>query len=416
MKTVSVCPRSLAPPNWGQLLLNGNSPQFLARLIGHSKSAVDLIIEIPFDVDPGRDSSGKPLEVTFTPTRLPVPAGVTDTAMWEKARRGWFNAFGVTSRWGDPQNPISAPPGLLANNVVSDPASVSVWMYADQMFWTPELAPGVSAAALVRRTVEFWLDKRVRRTGEVVGYWNYLQFLDANAGPLIAAWDYVEATGDDRWLKERIDQLEFIADFLARRDVDGDGLVEAFQSGNAGTLKMPGRSCSWFDCLGGGKDGYANALIYRAWRCLADLESRLGHIELNRRYSELAQKLKAAYVRTLYNKDTGWLAWWKSSDGRLHDYASPAVNGLAIEYGLVEPEQGRQILARLRAKMEKEGFARFDLGVPCTLLPVRKDDYLPKGLGAPNKEDGTEHLRPVHERWYYGSTDTAVHRGALCRG
>jgi hypothetical protein len=384
-------PAIVNAPNWGPILVTGNSPQFFGRLIGRGKGAADLFLEIPFDVDPGGQASGRPLEITFTPIRLPMPEGVTDETMWTQARRGWINAFGVTSRWGDPQNPISAPPGLLANNVVSDPASVSVWMYADQAFWTPDLAPGVSVAALVRRTVEFWLDRRVRRTGEMVGYWNYRSFLDANAGPLIAAWDYVETTQDLRWLRERIDQLEFIADYLARRDVDGDGMVEASQSGNAGTLKQPGRSCSWFDCLGGGKDGYANALIYRAWRCLADLEAKLGRPEQQRRYAGLADKLKGAYVKTLYNPDTGWLGWWRSADGKLHDYASPAVNGLAIEYGLVEPQQGKEILARLRAKMEQAGFQRFDLGVPCTLVPVRREDYLePCSLGGPKLEDGSD--------------------------
>ena len=387
-------PAIINAPNWGPILVTGNSPQFFGRLIGKSKGQADLFIEIPFDSEAGRKTSGCPLELTFTPIRLPQPEGVTDEAMWIQARRGWINAFGVTSRWGDPKNPISAPPGLLANNVVSDPASVSVWMYADQAFWTPDLAPNVSVSALVRRTVDFWLDRRMRRTGEVIGYWNYMNFLDANAGPLIASWDYVESTDDLRWLRERIDQLEFIADYLARRDVDGDGMVEAFQSGNAGTLKMPHRSCSWFDCLGGGKDGYANALIYRAWRCLADLEAKLGRNEQKQRYSGLADKLKAAYVKTLYNPETGWLAWWRSEDGKLHDYASPAVNGLAIEYGLVEPAQGKQILSNMRALMEKKGFKRFDLGVPCTLLPVRKDDYISSGpgggLGEPAKEDGTD--------------------------
>jgi len=384
-------PAIINAPNWGPILVTGNSPQFFGRLIGRGKGAADLFLEIPFDVDPGGQASGRPLEITFTPIRLPIPEGVTDVAMWAQARRGWINAFGVTSRWGDPQNPISAPPGLLANNVVSDPASVSIWMYADQAFWTPDLAPGVSVVALVRRTVEFWLDRRVRRTGEMVGYWNYCNFLDANAGPLIAAWDYVESTQDLRWLRERMDQLEFIADYLARRDTDGDGMVEAMQSGNAGTLKQPARSCSWFDCLGGGKDGYANALIYRAWRCLADLEGKLGRTDQQRRYAGLADKLKGSYVKTLYNPDTGWLGWWRSADGKLHDYASPAVNGLAIEYGLVEPQQGKEILARLRAKMELAGFKRFDLGVPCTLVPVRREDYLePCSLGGPKLEDGSD--------------------------
>jgi hypothetical protein len=48
----------------------------------------------------------------------------------------------------------------------------------------------------------------------------------------------------------------------------------------------------------------------------------------------------------------------------------------------------------MRALMAKKGFKRFDLGVPCTLLPVRKDDYIASGpgngLGEPAQEDGTD--------------------------
>jgi hypothetical protein len=141
----------------------------------------------------------------------------------------------------------------------------------------------------------------------------------------------------------------------------------------------------------GHKDAYCNAVIYRAWRCLADLEQKLGRGEQKKRYTQLADKLKAAYVPTLLNPETGWLAWWKSADGQLHDYAAPTVNGLAIEYGLVPQERGREILARLRAKMEAVGFTRFDLGVPPMLVPVPRADYIqPHGCGCPKQEDGAD--------------------------
>jgi hypothetical protein len=141
----------------------------------------------------------------------------------------------------------------------------------------------------------------------------------------------------------------------------------------------------------GHKDAYTNALIYRAWRCLAELEGRLHRAPQQARYTQLAEKLKAAYARTLLNPDTGWLGWWKSADGELHDYAAPTVNGLAIEYGLVAPAQGREILAKLRRKMEEAGFTRFDLGVPSMLVPVLRADYLlPDAFGVPKKEDGTD--------------------------
>ena len=381
-------PAVISAPDYGQFLLACKGTEALkGRLEGsRAKHAVDLIIVLP------RLRENETCALSLTPIRLPAPKGLKDKLLWQEARRGWFGAFQCSAKWGDAGNPFSAPAGMLANNVLSDPASCSLWFYADQAFWTPELAPGVFAMQLVRRTLDWWLDQKVLPSREVICYWDKANFLDANAGPLIAAWDYVEITGDKKWLARRIERLELIAEFLARRDVDGDGLIEATQSGNYGTLKEPARSCAWWDALNcGGKDSYSNALIYRAWRCLADLEDQANRHAQQARYAQLADHLQATYFKTLFNPQTGWLAWWKSQDGELHDYASPVINGLAIEYGLVEPGQGRQILARLRKKMEEVGFSRFDLGVPPMLIPVRRGDYLlPDACGCPKREDGKD--------------------------
>jgi len=383
-------PAIISAPDFGQWRLScKDRPALRGRLEGsRAKHTVDFILDLPVLRE------GQTCALSLTPVHLPPPRGMKDKSLWPAARRGWFGALQCSAQWGDPGNPFSAPPGMLANNVISDPASCSLWFYADQAFWTPELAPGVSAMTLVRRTLDWWLDEKVLPSGEVICYWDKTHFLDANAGPLIAAWDYVEATGDKTWLARRIERLELIAEFLARRDIDRDGLVEATQSGNYGTLMQPARSCAWWDALNcGGKDSYSNALIYRAWRCLADLEAKANRLVGQARYTQLADRLKAAYLKTLFNPNTGWLAWWKSEDGELHDYASPVVNGLAIEYGLVEPAQGREILARLRKKIQEAGFTRFDLGVPPMLVPVRRGDYLlPDAIGCPKREDGRDTL------------------------
>jgi hypothetical protein len=315
-----------------------------------------------------------------------------DTALWQEVRRGWFNTWQPSSKWGDQDRPFSAPVGILANNVISDPVSFALPFYADQALWTPEIAPNVSVMDQVRRSIEWWLEHRTDTTGEVIGYWDYRHFLDANPGILISAWDYVEATGNHAWLKQRIEKLELLSAFLEQRDVDGDGMVEATQSGNYNTLIEPARSCCWWDALNcGHKDGYSNAIIYRAWRCLAELEGLLGRQDKQVHFTERAERLKSVYFKTLYNPANGWLAWWKSADGQMHDYATPVVNGLAIEYGLVEPEDARKILARLWEKMREADFSRLDLGLPCTLVPVRRADYLqPNGLGIPKREDGTD--------------------------
>ncbi|MGA2533728.1 MAG: aspartyl protease family protein [Candidatus Aminicenantales bacterium] len=401
-------PAVVNAPDFGSMLVKeAGGREVRGRLEGSRKDKiVDLTLEFP-EVAPGQ-----PIILTLTPLLLPPPPGLRETGMWPAARRGWLNALQPCARWGEQNKPFSSPPGILGNNVISDPASMSLWFYADQALFLPEPAAGVSLMPLVRRTIDYWLDQRMRRdekgrrTGEITGYWDYGNFLDANASPLIAAWDYVEATGDLAWLRARIERLELAADFLARRDVDHDGFVEAVQSGNRGTLHQPNRSCAWWDALNcGHKDGYTNALIYRAWSCLAELERKLDRNDRGARYAGLAGKLKAVYAKTLYNPRTGWLAWWKSADGELHDYASPTLNGLAIEYGLVDPALGRQILDRLWKKIAEAGFTRFDLGVPPVLIPVHRSDYLqPDAIGIPKREDGTDTFG-----WYMNGGITAGH-------
>ena len=244
----------------------------------------------------------------------------------------------------------------------------------------------------VGHTLDWWLEKRMTESGEVPGYWNLNDFLDANPSLLISAWDYFEVTKDRHWLADRIARLEKAADFLISRDVDNDGVLEAVQSGNAGTLVQPARSCSGYDAINCGyKDAYCNALAYRAFRCLAELEGRLDRPEAQRRYAERADRLKAGFYQALWNAQSGVIGGWRSKDGKLHDYIAPFVNGLAIEYGLVDRKTAGEILDRLAEEFKRSGFQRYDLGIPCSLLPVRREDYLLGGVpGLPTKEDGSD--------------------------
>ena len=51
------------------------------------------------------------------------------------------------------------------------------------------------------------------------------------------------------------------------------------------------------------------------------------------------------------------------ADGRLHDDAWPTINGMAIEYGLVPPDQAKPVRDRIGKKIVEVNFTRFDLGV-----------------------------------------------------
>ncbi len=381
-------PLVISAPDFGQMFLRASpASKIRGRLEGsRDNHFVNLSLELP-----QLDGNHK-YTFSLTPVTLAPPQGLKDESLWRLARRGWFNAFQPSARWGEQNRPFSSPPGILGNNVLSDPCSLSLIFYADQMMWTPTVAEGISVAPLVRRAVEFWLDQRTHTDGEVVGYWDYTNFLDANAGPVISAWDYVEATSDLTWLEKRIGRLEFVAEYLARRDQDLDGIVEATQSGNANTFFDPDRSCTWFDGVNHGwKDAYCNAEIYRAWRCLAELESKLHREEKRRRYAELADRLKAAYARVLYNPQTGWIADWRSEDGHFHDYSSFVPTSMAIEYGLVDLEQGRKMVAKLWTRMQTSGFTRYELGIPPNFDPIHRSDTCQgSGSWCPTREDGTD--------------------------
>ncbi len=388
-------PFIITAPDFGQMLLRmapaeGSSARLEGSRQGH---LVDLMVDLP-QID-----ANHPCTLSFTPVILDPPEGLKDSGVWRLARRGWFNVFQSAAPWGDPHRADSAPAGVLSNNVISDPCSFSLIFYADFALFTPPLPEGISAANLVRESIEFWITQRTRSNGEVAGYTDYYNFLDGNAGPLTAAWDYVEATNDLAWLEKTIPRLEFIAEVNARRNQDFDGLVEASQSGNPSTMYIPDRSSNWLDAVNfGHKDAYANALIYRSWRCLADLEAKLHRDKEQARYSQLADRLRAAYARQLLNPRTGWIADWRSLDGSLHDHASPVTNGLAVAYGLVDPEQGRAIVDKLWAKIKSVGFNRFDLGIPTFLEPIPQADYcLPsrldpsdRSLGSPTTPDGKD--------------------------
>ena len=380
-------PVIVSAPDFGQMLVTSSAKKrATSRLLGSRKDkTLEWIVELP------RMRPNASLTLRFRAVRLPQPHGLQDEARWRFARRGWFNAFNLTSRWGDQTGRFSAPVGILGNNVLSDPASLSLWMYADMTLFVPKLAKGIKTGLYVRRTLDHWLDNRMLENGNLIAYWDYDTFLDPLPSILISAWDYVESANDRSWLKWRIGTLEKIGAYAVSRDVDGDGLIEAAPTGNRGTLFKESRSSCWFDAANfGWKDAYTNALMYRAFCCLADLNAKLGVSDRQAAWLDQAAKLKKAYAPALANPKTGWIAMWRSQDGEFHDYASPVINGYAIEYGLVDAEKGRSILDSLHAKMKEVGFSNFQFGVPCWLDPVKPDDYLQPAIGAPQQPNGLD--------------------------
>lgn len=354
-----------------------------------------------------RMASGKAVAWSLEPVQLQPPKGMRETALWPAIRRGWLNVLQATAPWGDASSTVSAPPGLYANNVLSDLVSGLMSYWGDAVLLSPALPKGVELNGAMRRTVDLFLtrqfgmaatDPRLRliRTeaeiaalgnspamvsaatdGVVPCYHDHIQMLDGISGTLAGAWNVWRADRNTRWLATRWDVLEKVAAFLERNDTDGDGLVESPNSGNEGTFAMEfGSGSSAYDTVNTGhKDAYVNTQVYRAWRGLAEMAEALGHAERAAHWRRRADRLRAAFRPCFFNPDTGWLGWWRSRDGVLHDYASPWVTGQAVRHGLVSPEEGRPMLTRLWEKISDVGFDRLELGLPVTLLPIKSGDY-----------------------------------------
>lgn len=256
-------PMIISAPDYGQVLLKvERDADFRGRLEGDRASAriINLVLELP------PLAAENQFTLDFTPVILDAPAGVEDSNTWRLARRGWFGAFQPAAAVGDPKalHNKYAISGVLTCKNVDALCSFQDFLYADMMLWTPELAPGISAAQMVRQSIDFFLQNWTLLSGAVIGYSDYADFMDSNPAMLICAWDYVEATSDLTWLEKTIAQLERVANFMAMRDVDNDGLIEAPQSGNARTCILPIRCSNWFDAINYGyKDAYSNALAYR---------------------------------------------------------------------------------------------------------------------------------------------------------
>lgn len=384
-------PVIVSAPDIGQLLLTSDfQGQGITGYTEGSRRHGWIRVKINLPVPLSKSAT----HLQFVPVVLPIPNGFKDTKQWSEARRGWFNQIHQSCGASGGGTHVV---GVWANNALSDPVSSLLYMLGDATVLVPELAPGVPMAPILRRSVEYFIDHKSTDYG-LVGYTaggtpaviddrgdpdpkdkNYSpgkhqMVMDGNPSVIIGAWSYVKVTSDTAWLRKRIGDLEFIARFLENRDVDGDGLIESKQSGNRGSRPPRNPDSAWDCYTSGHKNAYINILVYRAFGNLADLERKLGKKQEAEKYSSLAAKLKSGFVKTFYNAETGWLGWWRSQDGELHDIYSDVPTSLAITTGLVTKEEGRKMLQRYWKALTGTGFNRFDLGVPVCLRPIPQQE------------------------------------------
>jgi len=352
-------------------------------------------VEVSF---PAATAENPHIAYTFTVVDIyPKLAVIDSDPRFDGFRRDYLNSLQV-----------QAEMGVLGNHSGSDACAFALHFYSEVARYAPPLAPGLTAMDLVRMTLDRYLAGVLAYgmpgypmfdspTGEIAGYKTFAA--DSYPSILIAAGDYVETTHDTAWLQKSYKGLRGWTDAMLATDTNGDGLVKYITSGDAGdwTVRPDGypvqRPANWWDVINFGyEDAYSNALAYHALCQMVELASLAGHADDAARYRERAEKLKAAYVPTFLDPQTGILAGWRSRDGKLHDYYFLWVNGAAVAYGLVDDKLGNDIFDHLLAKMRAVGYSNFELGLPGNLIPIRREDYVhpdPR-WGGSTKEDGSD--------------------------
>jgi hypothetical protein len=271
--------------------------------------------------------------------------------------------------------------GIIGNSVMSVNCGLAILFYAQQALFAPHLQDGISPMALVGESVDRYFQGApgYQMPNRNVCATNWWSSRETAAYLVVSGWYVIRTIGGMEQLRQWLEPLECLGNH-----------IEA-QFGPDGLIYHQGRGNMWFDTYKyQGADAYSNAADYRAFRCLADLETLAGRSDLARRYRDNADRLEAAYFKLFYNPESGVLAGWRTEDGTLHDYMFPWVNGFAICQGLVPPEKAKAILQVLLAKLDKIGFHSYSLGLPTNLDPMSPADYVPHTSGAPKQADGKD--------------------------
>ena len=372
-------PGLLIAPDMGTMAVTSALPTE-ARFTGSRKlRETTLAFSSPADAPPK-------LVMGFAPVTLENPTPGKSEELWLKARRGWWNLPLATSQWGPTDGTDGSLAGVWGNNIISNPVGSTLFWLVDHVLLQPKGGIGLAGADFLRHTVEYHLTHKITPEGEVLYVNRNPGAMDANPALIIGFWGVVEATGDMEWMKKWWPKLAPAIAYLEARDVDDDGLIESKLSGNAGTGAFGDTA---FDTYSSGhKNAYVNVLAHRAFKCLEALAGKSGDAEGAARYGGRAAKLKASFRKTFFNPETGWIAWWRSLDGALHDVHSDVPTSLATLYGLLEPADAKTMLDKYWTALQGSGFNRFDLGVPLNYRPVPANLQF-AGWGG-TKADGSE--------------------------
>ena len=371
-------PSYLAAPDFGTAYITrtGDSGAFYRKpssLFPASTYWIDITPHKPSSEDGLNEINPKPWRITmhFAIQHLePLPELVNRESRLKRLPKYSLNM----TQW-------RPDTGILSNSVTSIDCGLAIIFYAQEAVFAPHLKDGISPMALVGASLDRYFQgaagyQMPDRNVYAPDWWSSRE---TAAYLIISAWYVIRTIGGMEQLHKWLEPMEHVADHIAA------------QFGPDGLVYHQGRGSMWFDTYKiRGADAYSNAADYRAFRCMADLETLAGRPAMAARYRDDARRIQTVYFKSFYNPKTGVLAGWRTKDGQLHDYMFPWVNGFAIYQGLVPPQAAKAILQQLLSKMQNIGFHSYQLGLPTNLIPMSPADYIPHTSGAPKQSDGRD--------------------------
>lgn len=226
--------------------------------------------------------------------------------------------------------------------------------------------------------------------------------VDATLWFFVAIYRYLQYTNDGKFVNSLIPILEDIVawHFKGTRygiRVDDDGLIAAGVDGVQLTW-MDAKVGDWVVTPRKGKAVEINALWYNAICILAELKSEN---EGDKRYTDLASRIKANFSKTFWNEADGYLYDFVDGNNKNEDLRPNQVYALSLPFKLISKEKSLKVLNRLTEK----------LLTPKGLRSLSQDhrEYKARYGGDPWHRDGAYHQGTVWSFLLGGYIDALVH-------
>ena len=215
--------------------------------------------------------------------------------------------------------------------------------------------------------------------------WGYL--MDSNPDFVINVAELYDLCGDKAWVAKQQTACEKALDYMLRRDVNGNHLVEVMINS-----QKEKRGSDWIDIIWASfENAFINAEMYHALIVWSAIEQQLGNAQKAAYYSDYAVKLKTTFNKPtsqggFWDEEKQCYIHWRDKDNSIHgnNLVTP-VNFMAIAYGICDDKsRSKAILDQIETQMQKENLFFWPLCM-YTYQPGEGNDWQ---FPFPNYENG----------------------------